>query len=1033
MSETITTELDDTWYRDPADSDAEAESDTCGFVAVVGMAGRAPGAADLAGFWESLTAGTDSITRTSDDGARSAGAARGLFEGADGFDAAFFGYSPLEAVLLDPQHRVFLECSWEALENAGHDPARHPGPIGVFGGCGDTGHFLALVGNAHRLPGVTRWQLRLSSGADFLTSRVAYKLGLTGPAVTVQTACSTSLVAVHTAVQALIAGECDLALAGGVTVQPPSDVEDGDDGVLSRSGRCRPFDAAADGTVSSDGAGVVVLKRYDDAVADGDRIHAVIRGSAVNNDGSGKAGFTTPSVGGQSAAVHAALSVAGVDPAAIGYVEAHGTGTAVGDPVEVRALTKAFGAAGGPGSCVLGSVKGNIGHTDAASGVLGLIKAVFALEHELIPGTAHYTAPNPELDLERTPFVVERTARPWPRGAAPRLASVNSLGLGGTNAHVVLEQAPPAPPHHPGRPYQLLPVSARTRAALGAAAARLATTLDGGAEPIEDVAWTLQTGRAEFPQRGFVVARDRQEAIDALADPGSDAFPVVRHGGTARPVVFLYPGQGGQHVGMARDLYEHEPVFRRALEECAEAAYEEAGVALLESLYPSAAAGSPGYAVATERLNGMRTAQIAVFAVQYALTELWRSWGVVPKAVLGHSLGAYAAATAAGVFEPCDAVRLVLARGALFERTPTGAMAAVQLPEAGLVPLLGSELDIAAVNGPEQCVVTGPAEAVEQLNERLSALGHEVRVLRISSAAHSRLVEPGLEGFEKTVAATGPRAPRLPWISDRTGLPISAEQACSPGYWAEHLRHTVRFDAALETLLANDDGAVLLEIGPGHTLGSLVRRHPACGRDRVVVQSLPHAADDLGGASTAMTALGRLWQHGVGIDWPAVHDGEARRRVPLPTYPFERQVFRLPGAPAADGPRPVSQGSSTEAVAGSAAVAGVADAAGAAGGMAPLVVAHREEDETYRAPFGEVETALAREFARLLGLDRVGRLDHFFELGGDSLTANKLCAAVRELTGAGITVRAVFAAPTVARLAQAIAELESSTGQEGDA
>ncbi|MBS2547838.1 acyltransferase domain-containing protein [Catenulispora sp. NL8] len=985
-------------------SHQDEAADTGGFVAVIGMAGRTPGAPDVEGFWKLVTSGADSITRAPHEGP---GSARGLLQGADAFDAAFFGYSPLEAVMLDPQHRVFLECSWEALENAGYDPARHPGPIGVFGGSGDSDHLLALEGNAVRLPGVTRWQMRLSTGAAFLTSRVSYKLGLTGPAVTVQTACSTSLVAVHTAVQALIAGECDLALAGGVTIQP---APEGEDSVLSPSGRCRPFDAAADGTVSSEGAGIVVLKRYDDAVADGDRVRAVIRGSAVNNDGSGKAGFTTPSVRGQSAAVQAALSVAGVDPASIGYVEAHGTGTAVGDPIEVAALAKVFGSAAGPASCVLGSVKGNIGHTDAASGVLGLIKAILAVETGLIPGTAHYTTPNPELDLDRTPFVVDGRAQPWRRGAQPRRASVNSLGIGGTNAHVVLEQAPPAAPHDPGRPYQLLPLSARTRAALGEAATGLATALDGSAEPLQDVAWTLQTGRAEFPLRGFVVARDRQEAISALTDAAPEAFPVVRHGGSTSPVIFLYPGQGGQYVGMGRDLYEHEPVFRRALGECVRAAFEETGIDLRESLYPAAPVGSAEHAAASERLNGTHMAQIAVFAVQYALTELWRSWGVSPKAVLGHSLGAYAAATAAGVFDPAEAIHLVSARGALFERTPAGAMAAVQLSEDELATVLPPELDIAAVNGPRQCVVSGPREAVRRFTDQLTLQGHDVRLLRITTAAHSRLVEPGLWSFEKAVAQVGPRAPRLPWISDRTGLPMTAELACSPQYWTRHLRRTVRFDAALETLLSAQDGAVLLEIGPGHTLGSLVRRNPMCGRDQVLVQSLPHAAVGLGGSTAMLTGLGRLWQHGVSVDWTAVHSGEQRLRIPLPTYPFQRQVFRLPKGAESAGSGMVSPPSAAGTTA-----AGMEEAAS-------LVVAHREDDGTYEAPVGETEEALAGLFARLTGIDRAGRHDHFFELGGDSLTANRLCVAARELIGAQISVREVLAAPTVARLARVVRE-----------
>ncbi|MGK5555663.1 type I polyketide synthase [Actinomadura kijaniata] len=964
------------------------------FLAVVGMAGRFPGARGLREFWKGLAEGTDSITR-------SQGRAYGAVADADHFDAAFFGYSPREALMLDPQHRVFLECAWEALEHSGHDPASYPGVIGVYGGSGDTGHFGTLRANRDRFPGVSDWQLRLASGADFLTSRVAYKLGLTGPAVTVQTACSTSLVAVHMAAQALLAGECDLALAGGVTIKmpAPSDEVGGDDGVLSADGTVRAFDAAATGTVGADGAGIVVLRRLADALADGDHVHAVLLGTAINNDGAAKPGFTTPGVDGQAGAARTALMVAGVDPATVGFVEAHGTGTVVGDPIEVRALARAYGP--GVGTALLGSVKPNIGHTDAAAGVIGLIKAVLALEHELVPPTPHFREPNPMIDFAAGPFTVNAVARPWPRRAGePRRAGVNSLGLGGTNAHVIVEEAPAAEPTGDRRPFHLLPLSARSPRALDAAAARLADGLRQAEAPLGDVAWTLQTGRRAFPHRAFVVAADRDQAVAALAEgPHRAATAVDTGGGTPPDPAFLFPGQGGQHVGMARDLYEHEPVFRAEIDRCAELALPVLGLDLRDVLYPQV----PAHDRATEQaMASMRIAQPALFAVEYALARLWQSWGVRPGVVVGHSLGAYAAATIAGVLEAADALHLVLERGRLLESLPDGAMLAVPLPERDLLPHLGDRLSIAAINGPAQCVVAGHALDVMALRRRLAANGVDGRVLHISAAAHSVLVEPVVAEFERAVARVCLRPPSLPWVSDRTGALVTAEEACDPAYWGAHLRHTVRFSDALATLLGRSATGPLLEIGPGRTLGTLARRHPAADAGRLVLPSLPHPSEAAGGARAMLTAAGRLWQAGTEIDWPALHDGEPRRRTPLPTYPFERRPFRLDppadpptAAPPLQAVRPAPEPEPEPAQ--------------------PEAEPVRPEAE---AEMDGTRRVVAHAFATVLGMDAVGPHDDFFELGGDSLVGAQALAMIREATGRAPAARALFRAPTVARLAR---------------
>ena len=939
-----------------------------GHLAVVGMAGRFPGSTDLAGFWAHLVDGVDSLTRGD-------GPARGLVVDGDRFDAAFFGYAPSEALLVDPQHRVFLQCAWEALEHAGYDPQTYPGVIGVYGGSGDTGYPETLRQHRSRFPDVSELQLRIAAGADFLTSRVSYKLGLTGPAVTVQTACSTSLVAVHSAGQALLAGECDLALAGGITLHVPFPVDEvAEDGIISPDGYCRAFDADTRGTIASDGAGIVALKRLDDAIADGDRVHAVILGSAVNNDGAGKVGFTAPGVDGQAAAIRAAHLVSGIDARSISYVEAHGTGTPVGDPIEVRALTKAFGTTD-TGFCLLGSVKANIGHTDAAAGVIGLIKTVLALENELIPATAHYRSPNPLIDFAASPFEVRGTATPWPRGSEPRRAGVNSLGIGGTNVHVVLQEAPLPPTPDRGRPYQVLPLSARSATALEATARRLAAHLREDQDtPLADIAWTLQVGRRAFGHRGFAVGTDRDSILGAL-----DNVRTSRAAVGEKTVAFLFPGQGGQHVGMARGLHEHEPVFRAEFDRCAELVAPHLGVDLRTVLF-----GQDTEAGAAQ-LSTMAVGQPAVFSVEYALARLWMSWGVRPVVVAGHSLGAYAAATIAGVLSLPDATALVLERGMLLDSGSAGAMMAIPLPEDEVTPLLGTELSLAAVNGPHQCVVAGPVAEVDDLREKLLADGVEVRLLRISTAAHSSLVEPVLTGFEKRVAEVRLHAPEIPWISDRTGAFVTPEDATDPAFWSTHLRDTVRFADTLDTLLRNDDSA-LLEVGPGRTLTGLARQHPARHVNRPAVPTMPHPADGTSDTQVLMAAVGCLWQAGVAIDWEAVHAGERRHRSPLPTYPFETRRFRLDAAgDDTDFDRP-------------------------------------ELDGDFVASTTPTEAAVAAAFATILGLREVGVADDFFELGGDSILAARIAGLIRRDLGARVSVRSIFRRPTVAALARLIDE-----------
>lgn len=1007
-------------------ADPRIDDESAPFLAVVGMAGRFPGAAGIEEFWTNLVEGKDTITRFAGPAASAAGhvPAIGLLEDAEAFDAGFFGCSPREALLLDPQHRVFLECAWEALEDAGYDPKACPGAVGVYAGSGQNSYPDLLASHREQLEPITDWQLKLGCGPDFLTTRVAYKLGLRGPAVTVQTACSTSLVALHTAAQALLSGECDIALAGGVSIRypaQPSEYVEG--GIISADGYCRAFDALASGTVGSSAAGVVVLKRLAEAVACGDRIRAVVRGTAVNNDGFDKIGYTAPGVDGQAQVIQAALSVAGAPAESITYVETHGTGTALGDPVEISALTKAFRASTeARGFCRIGSVKTNVGHTDAASGVVGVIKAALAVERGVIPPSLHFSTPNPEIDFDDSPFRVNTGLTAWDPAEWPRRAGVSSFGIGGTNAHVVLEQAPdrPAPPAVSAP--QLLVLSARSAAELDAASARLVDHLSApGGQPLADIAWTLQTGRHAFPYRRAVVGADHDSCARALAVSGVGRAAARSHapapGGPVpreRSIAFVFPGHGGQYAGMGSELYDAHSVFRDEVDRCVALAGPGLGPAVRAVIRPRDPAETE---TAQRQLAGMGVAQVAVFVLEYATAQLWKHWGGEPGAVAGHSLGAFAAACVAGVLPLRDALRLVAVRGSLMEALPGGAMLAVQCREQDIGPHLGTQLDLAAVNGPEQCVLSGPRPAIERLHKRLTERGVDSRRLNIAAAAHSRAVEPVLAKFAAEVERVEFRPPTVPWVSDTTGTWVPVDAAPTVDFWVDHMRRAVRFGDVLSTLFS-DPARVLVEVGPGSTLARIARRHPRYTGEHAVVSGLPHAFDAADAHETMLNAAGALWSRGIDLTWRHVHDGRERRRVGLPTYPFNRRRY-APGwgssqdqAGSADrGPRRSFPDASAQSTRGT---SEPVEEAGSAGD-ATAAVARR----------------LAEAFGVLLGLDGVDPHENFFELGGDSLVALQLIRVIREDFGVRVTARQIFTAATSATLAEAIVASDGASAAIG--
>ncbi|MDO9637172.1 MAG: SDR family NAD(P)-dependent oxidoreductase [Pseudotabrizicola sp.] len=896
-------------------------------IAIVGMAAHLPGAEDIATYWRNLRDGVDSIRVLDEAALLAAGETRArmarpnyvpsaaVLDGFERFDAEFFGFSPKEAAILDPQHRQFLEVAWEALENAGHPPENFPGPIGVWAGCGMGSYFYFNLCSHRDLVDQTGMFLLRHTGndKDFLATRVSHILDLKGPSINVQTACSTSLVAVHYASQALLNGECDMALAGGVTIELPHArgylYTEGE--ILSPDGHCHAFDHRAQGTVFGSGAGCVVLRRAQDAVRDGDHIWAILKGSAVNNDGAAKAGYLAPSVDGQARCIAEAQAVAGVTADSVTYVECHGTGTYLGDPIEVAALTAAFReTTDAVGTCRIGSVKTNIGHLDTAAGVASLIKVALALHHRELPPSLGYEAPNPSIDFETSPFRVNDRLTAW---NAPVLrAGVNSLGVGGTNAHAVLERAPPRPASGQSDwPFQPLVLSARSKAALDGASARLAAHLRTNPDqPLADVAYTLKEGRRAFDKRRVLVAGSHEAAADILDSNDPRRVFTHDHLGDDPQVIFMFPGGGAQYAGMARDLYETEPVF---------ADWMDRGLAVLDpkldydirALWlPEAGAGP----AATEALKRPSVQLPLIMITEYALAKLFESWGITPTALVGHSMGENTAAALAGVMRFEDCIGLVHLRGTLFDTIAPGGMLSVPLSEPdlrlrltdraihlgestpgarGLAPGSPPQLDIASVNAPDLCVVSGPDASLAELAAKLAAEGIETQRIAIDIAAHSAMLDPILTKFGDYLRAIPLNPPTLPIISNRTGVALTPQQATDPDYWVQHLRGTVNFRACMATLMA-EPGRVYLEMGPGRALSSLAQANGVASGQ--VIPALRHPDQTMADDAWHMVTLARLWACGVAVDWGQIWGDAPRQRVPLPGYAFQRKPYFI--APA---------------------------------------------------------------------------------------------------------------------------------------
>lgn len=977
-------------------------------IAIIGMAARLPGARNITEYWRNLREGVESIVSHTREEMLARGARPDLvddpcyvnasapLEDHDCFDAAFFGYSAREASIMDPQHRIFLECAYHALEDAGYDSRRYRGLIGVYAGCTMNTYLLHNV-MAHAddtVAAVGDLQTMVGNDKDYLTTRVSHKLDLRGPSLAVQTACSTSLVAIHLACRALLDDECDMALAGGASVRLPHGAGylANPGGTSSPDGHCRAFDADAAGSVVGNGVGVVVLKRLADALRDRDQIYAVIRGSAINNDGQVKASFTAPSVDGQSRAVKRALERAGVSARDIQFVEAHGTGTPLGDPIEVAALTRAFRHwTDDTGYCWLGSVKPNIGHLDAAAGVAGLIKAVLALKHRLLPPVVNFRRPNPKLELDTTPFVVP-TELVRLEADEPLRASVNSLAMGGTNAHVVLEEAPAVRRGGPSRSRQPVLLSARSAEALEAMSQALGQwARENPAADVADVAYTLATGRRELEYRRVLLARDLDDVGYGLSARGSRRQREAKARGSVR-TAFLFPGQGAQRLGMGARLAEQDPVFARHLQTVFDLFRDAAGLDLRSVLYP----GSDEADAARARLAETQLTQPALFAVEWALGRTLFDYGVRPYAMLGHSVGELVAATLAGVLSLPDAVEVVALRCRLMSDTAEGAMLYANLsPAEAAERLAGGALAIAAVNSDRLVVLSGPVDAIERVEQELRVDGVPCGRLEVTRAFHSPAMEPAAAKLGDALHGRKMNEPSSLVVSNVTGEYLTAEQATSPEYWADQVRRTVRFADGLQTLV-RDGVTVFLEVGPGRSLSGLAQ---AATRDATCLPVLDNGSGEE--MPDLLEVLTGYWLEGGEVDWAAYYEGEERSRISLPGYPFARTRHWLDPKPYR-APRPAAPvGPERAAVA-----------------PAPAAASATRAERAPNAGRTPMQRYLTQLWHKLLGTEEIGLHDNFFELGGHSLLAMQLVTHLRKDIAADIAMTALFETPTVAGLAE---------------
>lgn len=863
-------------------------------IAIIGISGRFPKADSVDELWQNLKNGKECIQFFSEKELLESGVepttlknnnyvkAKAQINNIDMFDSAFFGFTPKEAEITDPQHRLFLEHSWQALENAGYDISNYEGLIGVFAGQGINNYFINHINN-NESSVLNPIEASINNIGDTLCTRVSYKLNLKGPSLTVQTACSTSLVSVHMGCQSLLLNECDMAIAGGVKVISPRNhgylYSKG--GITSPDGHCRAFDSKSAGMVPGEGIGIVVLKRLEDAFEDGDHIYSIIRGSAINNDGSLKIGFTAPSIEGQSNAISDAISLSGIEPQSVNYIETHGTGTNLGDPVEIEALRTAFGSET-KNQTAIGSVKTNLGHLDSAAGVTGLIKTVLMLNHKKLVPSLHFETPNPKCRFENKQFFVNTEYKDWERNGLPRRAGVSSFGIGGTNAHVILEEAPEVEKSNIGRKYKMLFLSAKSEQALDNATKNLEKHLkENSPISLNDTAYTLQVGRKSFSYRRALVVNNINDALDKLGS--IKEYKSNIYDGTKKKIIFMFSGQGSQYVGMAQGLYKSEPYFYMEVEKCLNILSNYSTINLKEIIL-----GELDPNLLKEKINDTRITQPLLFIIEYSLAKLLTHWGVNPDMMIGHSIGEYVAACISGVFNENDAIKIVAKRGELMQSMPTGKMLSVPINPDEIKKIISNDLDIAAYNTSNSCVVSGEYQSIEDTKKTFQKNGVHFVELKTSHAFHSSMMEPILSEFERTFDKVQLHPPTTPFISNVSGTWISNEEAISPSYWSKHLRNTVQFEKGISVLL-QQERSIFIEMGPGRTLCSFVNQHTAKKEIHEVVNLLRHPKESKNDNFMLMEQICHLWMHGVKINWNNFYEEEKRQRIPLPTYPFERQ------------------------------------------------------------------------------------------------------------------------------------------------
>jgi len=1025
------------------DDNVENTGDLNG-VAIIGMAGRFPGAKNIDEFWWNLENGVECIKFYTDEELLEAGIApevlknpyymkaKGEVGDVDMFDASFFGINPREAEVTDPQHRMLLECAWEAMENAGYDSSKYDGLVGMFAGKSmDYYLLLNVFPRIKKEISAGSLQAAIGNDKDSLTTTIAYRMNLMGPVITIQTSSSTSLVAVCVACQSLLTYQCDIALAGGITAGPP--IRSGylfqSGGIWSDDGHTRAFDAKSTGFVPGAGMGLATLKRLEDAVADHDNIWAVIKGFAVNNDGCNKVSYAAPSVDAQAQVVAQAMAAAGVHPETISYIETHGTGTNLGDPIEMTALTQAFRASTDKKQfCAIGSAKTNIGHLDNAAGIAGLIKASLALKHKKIPASLHFETPNPRIDFDNSPFFVNTKLREWKTDGFPRRAGVTSLGMGGTNAHVIVEEAPEKEPSGASRPEQLVLLSAKTNTALDKMTENLAGYLKENLDlNLADAAHSLAVGRKDFNYRRAALCR-HQNGADAAAllekrTPGRvfDAVCTM----TGRPVVFMFSGQGAQYVNMAGELYRQEPVFREEMDRCFEILTPIPGYDLKETLYPvEGAANNVKERQDKMDINQTQLAQPLLFIIEYSLARMFMDWGIVPVGMIGHSIGEFAAACISGCMSLEDALRLVAARGRLMQETAPGAMLSVGMNETDITQALGQypDLSLAAVNSPKHCVVSGKTEVIEKLEKQLSQQNQFNKRLKTSHAFHSPLMEPIMDKFAETAAKVKLNGPKIPFISGVTGTWITAEEVCDKHYWVNHLRKPVRFAAGIAEIL-KDPTRILLEVGPGNSLCVLAAEQKKDQKKtgEFIFSSIRHIKQTDSDFTFLLKTLANLWLSGANADWKKYYKNEKRFRIPLPTYPFERKRHWLEEVKQSESSRAVEIGigEDQEIQASESAVPAPVEKTGQIEEEKSFQP-RPELNNEYIPPTSQTERKVAEMWEDLLGIKPVGLNDNFFDLGGHSLLATLFLSRVQDEFQIRLELRTIFEEPVVANLAALI-------------